>query len=96
MLVVSEDADWREAARRALEHGGYAVLGARHIGHALVTCLRHAGRVDLLLTEGPCGRRRADIPDGILSQHPGVRLLHLDARPAGREELVAVVAGALV
>lgn len=95
VLVVSEDPDWREAAGRALERGGYAVLGARHIGHALVTCVRHTGHVDLLLTEGPCGRRRTDIPQRILAQHPGIRLLHFDARPASSEALTAAVAAAL-
>ena len=94
VLVVSEDPDWRRAAGRALERGGYAVLSARHMGHALVTCARHTGRLDVLLTDGPCGRRRTDIPRRILTDHPGIRLLHLKARPASSEELIAAVAGA--
>ena len=50
VLVVTGDADLREAAARAVERDGYTVVTAAHAGHAVLACLR-AGRVDLLATE---------------------------------------------
>lgn len=50
VLVVTSDGDLREAAARAFECDGYAVLTAAHAGHALLACMK-AGRIDLLASE---------------------------------------------
>lgn len=50
VLVVSGDANLREAAARVLERDGYTVVTAAHGGHAVLTCLR-AGQVDVLAAE---------------------------------------------
>lgn len=50
VLVVTGDADLREAAARAIERDGYTAITAAHAGHAVLACLK-AGRVDLLATE---------------------------------------------
>lgn len=50
VLVVSGDADLREAAARVLERDGYTVVTAAHGGHAVLACLK-AGRVDVLAAE---------------------------------------------
>lgn len=94
VLVMSEDQDWCAALRRVLEQEGYAVLTARHAGHALVTSMRHPGRVDLLVSDGGQGRRRSDLPLGIFRDNPGLRLLHLDQRPGTREQLLEAISRA--
>jgi DNA-binding NtrC family response regulator len=94
VLVISDDGDWRAVLRRTLEEEGYQVLAARHAGHALVTALRYAGRIDLLVSDGAHGCRRSDFSPRIFAEHPRMRLLHLDARPRTREELLAAVTGA--
>lgn len=50
VLLVTDDADMRAAAGRALERAGYRVLTAAHSGHAVLACMR-GGPVDLLVTE---------------------------------------------
>lgn len=50
VLVVSGDANLREAAARALERDGYTAMTAAHGGHAVLACLR-AGHVDVLAAE---------------------------------------------
>lgn len=50
VLVVTNDADLRAAASRALTAAGYRVLTASHGGHALLACMS-ADRVDLLAAE---------------------------------------------
>ena len=50
VLVVTADANLREAAARVLEREGYRVITAAHGGHAVLACLK-AGRVDILAAE---------------------------------------------
>ena len=50
VLVVTEDLSLGEACARLLEEEGFAVMHARHSGHALLACL--SGRpTDILITE---------------------------------------------
>jgi CheY-like chemotaxis protein len=91
VLVVSEDRDWRAVLRRVLEQEGYRVLAARHAGHALITCVRYEGQVDLLLSDDEAGCSRSDLPIRLLKDHPRLRVLELQRRPRSREELVAIV-----
>ena len=50
VLVVSTDAELREASARALDREGYTVITAAHGGHAVLACLR-AGHVDVLAAD---------------------------------------------
>ncbi|PYR56713.1 MAG: hypothetical protein DMF85_15735 [Acidobacteria bacterium] len=58
ILIVSHDADFREAAGRVLEREGCAVVGAAHAGHALLAFLE-APFVDVLIADT---RMRGDGP----------------------------------
>lgn len=95
VLVMSDDEDWRAVLRRALEQEGYQVLTARHPGHALVTAVRHAGRIDLLVSDDHGGCRPRDLSPQLFAENPRMRVLHLDARPRSRDELIAAVTGAI-
>ncbi len=94
VLVMSDDENWRAATRRALEQEGYQVLAARHAGQALVTAVRHAAPIDLLVSDGARGCR-SDFSPRLFAENPQMRLLHLGARPRTREDLLASVSGAL-
>ena len=50
VLLVTADANLREAASRVLSREGYEVLCAAHGGHALLACLQ-ADRVDVAVIE---------------------------------------------
>ena len=50
VLLVTGDADLREAASRVLRHHGYQVLTAAHGGHAVLKCLG-TERVDVAVIE---------------------------------------------
>ena len=50
VLVVTGDADLREASARVLAREGYEVVTAAHAGHAVLACIT-ARRVDLLVAE---------------------------------------------
>jgi DNA-binding response OmpR family regulator len=50
VLVVTDDTSFGEACARVLEEEGFAVMHARHSGHALLACL--SGRpTDILIAE---------------------------------------------
>jgi DNA-binding NtrC family response regulator len=96
VLVLVDDVDWRDVVRRVLEQEGYVVLIARHAGHALLTCARHEGAIDLLISDEvtPDGRGRT-IAKTLRAEQPGMRALLFGRRPAERDSLVAAVRSAL-
>jgi PAS domain S-box-containing protein len=51
ILVVEDEEHVREMIRQVLVASGYTVIEARHAGEALVVVERHAGPIDLLLTD---------------------------------------------
>jgi CheY-like chemotaxis protein len=75
LLVEDEDAV-RHIARTALERNGYRVLEANVASVALELARRHAGEIDMLLTDvvmpGMSGRQVADI---IGDETPGLKVL---------------------
>ena len=94
VLVMSADHDWQADVRRVLEREGYGVLAARHAGHALVTCVRHSGPVDLVIADGSLSAENGLAP--LTREQPGLRQLVLDRRPATSDELLGAVRAALV
>jgi DNA-binding response OmpR family regulator len=97
VLILSEDLEWRTAVGLTLEGEGYVVLTARHAGHALLTCARHDGAIDLLITEEvtPDGRGRT-IAKTLRAEQPGMRVLLFGNRPTERDKLLAAVRSAFV
>jgi CheY-like chemotaxis protein len=51
VLLVEDEDGVRALIRQVLHKHGYNVLEARHGGEALLTCERHQGKIDLLLTD---------------------------------------------
>jgi CheY-like chemotaxis protein len=102
VLLVTGDADLREAASRVLRLHGYQVLTASHAGHAVLKCLQ-ASRVDVALIEmsmddvsGPA------LADRLRRQNPNMRAVYFAqpgtvecdgvlVRPFTREDLLAQV-----
>ena len=77
LLVEDEDAV-RAVARESLRRRGYAVLEATNAQAALEVSGRHAGRIDLLLTDvvmpGLSGR---DLADRLASVRPDTKVLYM-------------------
>jgi predicted ATPase/signal transduction histidine kinase len=78
VLLVEDDEQVRSAARRVLQRYGYRLLQAGGPGEALVICERHAGPIDLLLSDvvmphmsGP------ELAERILAVRPRIRLLFM-------------------
>jgi CheY-like chemotaxis protein len=82
---VEDEAPVREFVRRALEHGGYAVIEASNPHEALQALELRAGRVDLVLTDvnmpGMSGRLMAE---RLISRYPSLRILFM----SGNAEIV--------
>jgi DNA-binding response OmpR family regulator len=97
VLILSQDPEWRDSVELALENEGYVVLTARHAGHALLTCARHDGAIDLLITEEvtPDGRGRT-IAKTLKAEQPGMRVLLFGQRPTERDTLLAAVKSAFL
>jgi DNA-binding NarL/FixJ family response regulator len=77
VLVVTADADLREAAGRALACAGYHVITAAHSGHAILACLKGT-RVDILVA----GLQMDDVSGPRLTEclrrhHPEMRAVYL-------------------
>lgn len=51
ILLVEDEAFVREVTREVLLHGGYRVLECSNAAEALTLASRHAGEIDLLLTD---------------------------------------------
>ena len=102
ILLVTPDAELRDAVARALEAEGFVVQSAPHSGHAQLACLS-GPRVDVLVADlsmdemsGPSLaerlRRHRPLLQAVYLGHPGAppceRLL---VRPFTRDELVSAV-----
>jgi PAS domain S-box-containing protein len=78
VLVVEDDVQLRSALRRQLTSLGYSVLEAPDGRNALAMAERHAGRIDLLLTDlvmpGMDGRT---LGDRLLAHNPRAKVVYM-------------------
>jgi two-component system, cell cycle sensor histidine kinase and response regulator CckA len=79
-LVVEGDASGREATRRMLERNGFEVLDAGDGPAAVELARRHAGDIDLLLTDAVMPEMPGiELADAILAQHPQTVVVYMSA-----------------
>ena len=76
-----------------LEREGYGVLAARHAGHALVTCVRHEGPVDLVIANSRLSAEGGLAP--LMREQPGLKQLVIDRPPTTSNDLLGAVRAAL-
>jgi len=76
ILLVEDEASLRELAKELLEEMGYTVLAAASPGEALAVCEKHAGAIDLLLTDVimPVMSGK-ELSERIGSLKPGIKVL---------------------
>jgi CheY-like chemotaxis protein len=76
ILLVEDEESLRELAQELLEELGYGVLPAAGPGEALTLCEKHAGAIDLLLTDvvmPVMGGK--ELADRITALRPGIKVL---------------------
>lgn len=78
VLLVEDEASLRSLVRECLEGSGYAVIEARHAGHALEIAEGHAAPIDLLMTDvvmpGMSGR---ELARRLTVSHPSMKVLYM-------------------
>jgi len=78
VLLVEDEDGVRALMRQVLHKHGYNVLESRHGGEALLTCERHQGKIDLLLTdvvlEQMSGR---ELAERLLKVRPEMKVLYV-------------------
>jgi len=92
VLFVSDDADLRAAAERALARRGLEVTAAAHGGHALLACVER-GSFDALVIEHWLPEGSGSAIAARLRRHcPGLHVVRMcDAGSADEGEGIAVV-----
>lgn len=87
ILLAEDDAVLRNMVGNVLERLGYSVLRSGSLGEALEVSARHAGGIDLLITDvvmpGGCG---VELAESLLSQRPGMRVLFISGYKAEEGE----------
>jgi PAS domain S-box-containing protein len=78
VLLVEDEDGVRALARKVLHKGGYTVLEARNGGEALLTCERHPGPIELLLTDVVLAQMSGhELAQRLLPLRPGMRVLYM-------------------
>ncbi len=78
ILLVEDEESLRRVARRALERGGYAVISAADGLEALQVSARHAGAIDLLVSDVIMPELRGpDLAIRLREERPGLRVLFI-------------------
>ena len=89
ILLVEDDEAIRALAQRVLEKCGYVVLTARDAASGEQVAARHAGTINLLITDlrmpGPSG---ANLAQTIARQRPGIKILYISGHVEHPETLV--------
>jgi len=78
ILVVEDEESLRRLVRRLLESAGYTVLTAANGEDALLTCERHTGKIDLLLTDVVMPRMNGRVlAERLAKTRPGLKILYM-------------------
>jgi PAS domain S-box-containing protein len=78
ILLVEDEDGVRKLARRVLEDKGYRVIAAADGEEALAACERHAGAIDLLLTDAVMPRLGGgELARRVRAMRPGVKVLFM-------------------
>ncbi len=78
ILVVEDEEALRRLATRLLETAGYTVLSAADGEQALITCERHAGKIDLLLTDVVMPRMSGKrLAERLATTRPTLKILYM-------------------
>jgi len=78
ILLVEDEGALRELAAEILQEAGYAVLVAAHPGEALELAARHAGPIDLLLTDVVMPQMSGrDLVERLSPARPGMKVLYM-------------------
>jgi DNA-binding NtrC family response regulator len=84
VLVVEDDEGVRRFVRLGLEHAGYAVLSAAHVGQALELYGAHADRIDLVLTDVVMPHRGGpELVAELRAARPDVRVVFMSGYAGG-------------
>jgi signal transduction histidine kinase/CheY-like chemotaxis protein len=86
VLLVEDEDEVRAMTREVLEEAGYAVLEAGRPDEAVRLTRRHAGSIDLLLTDIVMPQRSGpDLAGDLLALHPRMRVLYMSGYAEGSE-----------
>jgi hypothetical protein len=83
LLLVEDEDGLRDLAREILQLHGYTVLEARHPGEALLIGERHAGPIDLLVTDVVMPQMSGrELADRLGPLRPGMKVLYMSGYTA--------------
>ncbi|MBT5829077.1 MAG: response regulator [Candidatus Latescibacteria bacterium] len=78
ILVVEDDRDVRDLTCQLLEHHGYTALDASNSGEALLTCERHDGTIDLMLSDVVMPQMSGpELAQRVAPLRPNMRVLYM-------------------
>lgn len=78
VLLVEDDDGVRPLIRQMLQRHGYKVLETQNAGEALLTCERHRGRIDLLLTDVVLSQMSGnELATRLSAARPTLRVLYI-------------------
>ena len=78
ILLVEDEPGLRRLMQRTLEQHGYTVLNANSVDHAITLAQRHAGAINLLLSDVIMpGMNGADLAQRIVKLRPSIKVLYI-------------------
>jgi two-component system cell cycle sensor histidine kinase/response regulator CckA len=78
ILLVEDDEQVRNVARALLSRYGYQVLDAQNGGEAFLACEKHAGAIDLLITDLIMPRMNGlELGVRLMTMRPGLKVIYM-------------------